>query len=173
MEELLFNASGELDIIPSSRSSHKDFDFYIGKWRIKNRKLKSRLDDCSEWVEFEATQTNHKALSGLASMDQFYTSLSGKVFEGITIRLFNPKSRLWSIYWADSNNGTMDKPVVGSFDKNIGHFYTRDTHQGKPIIMVFHWDKTDNDNPVWSQAWSADNGKTWEWNWFMYMSRMN
>ena len=173
MQEILFDSSGELEIKPSARSSNKDFDFYIGKWRIKNRKLKTRLDNCTEWVEFEATQTNQKALSGLASVDHFYTTLGGKAFEGMTIRLFNPKTKLWNIYWADSNAGTLDKPVVGSFEKSIGHFYSRDSAQGQPIIMLFHWDKTDPDNPVWSQAWSADNGKTWEWNWYMYMSRMN
>jgi len=25
---------------------------------------------------------------------------------------------------------------------------------------------------IWSQAFSTDNGETWEWNWCMYMSRM-
>ena len=173
MKELLFDTLDELKISASARSSHKDFDFFIGKWRIKNRKLKTRLDNCDEWIEFEATQTNYTALNGLANMDHFYATLNGRAFEGMTIRLFNPKTRLWSIYWADSNTGTLDRPVVGSFDKNIGHFYTRDIFQGKDIIMLFQWDKTDKDNPVWSQAYSTDNGLTWEWNWYMYMSRMN
>ena len=105
MKALVFNPSGELEITASARSSQKDFDFFIGKWRIKNRKLKTRLDNCEEWVEFEATQTDYKALNGLANMDHFYTTLNGKTFEGMTIRLFDPKSKLWSIYWADSNMG--------------------------------------------------------------------
>ena len=172
MKELIFDQLEELEIRASARSSHKDFDFFIGKWRIKNRKLKSRLDNCDEWIEFEATQTNYKALNGLANMDHFYTTLNGKPFEGMTLRLFDPKTKLWSIYWADSNTGKLDKPVLGSFEKNIGHFYTKDIFRGKEIIMLFQWDKTDNDNPVWSQAYSADNGQTWEWNWYMYMSRM-
>jgi len=37
---------------------------------------------------------------------------------------------------------------------------------------LFHWDKTDIDNPIWSQAFSTDNGKTWEWNWYMYTNRI-
>lgn len=173
MKALVFDKSGELEITASARSSQKDFDFFIGKWRIKNRKLKTRLDNCEEWIEFEATQTDCKALNGLANMDHFYATLHGKPFEGLTIRLFDPKTRLWSIYWTDSDTGRLDKPVVGSFEKNIGHFYTRDNFLGKDIIMAFQWDKTDKDNPVWSQAYSADNGQTWEWNWYMYMSRMN
>ena len=173
MNTLVLDKTSDLEIIPSPRSSQKDFDFFIGKWRIKNRKLRSRLSNCDEWIEFEATQTNYKALIGLANMDHFYATLNGKAFEGMTLRLFNPKTKLWSIYRADSNNGTLDRPVVGSFDKNIGHFYCRDSFNGQDIIMLFQWDKTDKDNPVWSQAYSTDEGQTWEWNWYMYMSRMN
>ena len=173
MKELVLSPSGELEINASPRSSQKDFDFFIGKWRIKNRKLKDRFSNCDEWIEFEATQTNQKALNGLGNMDHFYATLNNKAFEGMTLRLFDPATKLWSIYWTDSNTGKLDKPVVGSFEKNIGHFYTKDIFNGKEIIMLFQWDKTDKENPVWSQAYSADNGITWEWNWYMFMSRMN
>ena len=169
----ILNESGELEISASVTSSKTDFDFFIGKWRIKNKKLKSRLDNCNEWLEFEATQTDQKALNGLANMDHFYATVNGKSFEGMTVRLFNPKTKLWSIYWADSNTGVFDPPVVGSFENGVGRFYTKDIFQGKEILVQFQWDKRDTDNPVWSQAFSADNGETWEWNWFMYMSRMN
>jgi hypothetical protein len=167
------NAYGELEIKPSSTSSQNDFNFYIGKWRIKNRKLKSRLSNCNEWIEFEATDEDYKTLNGLGNVDHYRTTLDKKPFEGMTLRLFNPKTKLWSIYWADSNAGTLDVPVVGSFEKNIGKFYAKDVFNGSEIIMMFQWDKTDTDNPVWSQAFSADNGETWEWNWYMYASRMN
>jgi len=36
---------------------------------------------------------------------------------------------------------------------------------------MFVWDKSDIKNPVWSQAFSIDNGNTWEYNWYMYMSK--
>jgi hypothetical protein len=173
MTELNFNDAGGLRIVPSPDSSHKDFDFYIGKWRIKNRKLKTRLNDCTEWMEFEATDEVYKSLNGLGNTGHFRTSFGNKPFEGMTLRLFNPATKLWSIYWADSDKGTLDAPVTGSFTENTGRFYTRDIFEGKEIIMMFHWDKTDRDNPVWSQAFSADNGKSWEWNWYMYASRIS
>ena len=31
----------------------------------------------------------------------------------------------------------MDPPVVGSFEKDVGHFFCRDSFKGKPIIMMF------------------------------------
>jgi hypothetical protein len=105
-------------------------------------------------------------------MNKFSATFDEQLFEGIAIRLFNPKTKLWSIYWADSNEVTFDPPMVGSFDGNIGKLYCKDKFNGKDIIVLFHWDKSDLDNPIWSQAFSIDNGKNWEWNWYMYASRI-
>jgi len=105
--------------------------------------------------------------------DSFQTKFDSVPFEGMTLRLFNPKTKLWSIYWADSNVVVLDVPQVGSFENKIGRFYAKDVFEGKEIIVKFKWDATDPDVPVWSQAFSADNGATWEWNWYMTFERQN
>jgi hypothetical protein len=171
MESIQFNAEGDLIITPSASSSQHDFDFLQGRWQVYNRKLKTRLNDCTEWTEFPATQELRKILQGMGNTDIFAAEFDGKPFEGMTLRLFNPATRLWSIYWADSNAVTMDPPVQGSFHEKVGHFITRDTFNGREILVRFKWDATDPEKPVWSQAFSADNGDTWEWNWFMYFCR--
>ena len=72
--------------------------------------------------------------------------MGGKLFEGLTLRLFDPKTRLWSLYWIASNTGRIDPPVVGSFDQNgVGHFFGKDTLNGKPILVVFRWDARNKD----------------------------
>jgi hypothetical protein len=162
---LKITSTGELEIIPSKTSSQNDFDFLVGKWNLHNKKLKERLNNCSEWTEFESTVEMRIILNGIGNTDTYKEATTGgKPFEGIALRLFNPKTRLWSIYWADSNVGVMDAPVVGSFEGNIGKFYAKDIFHGKPILVMFTWDKTDKDNPVWSQSFSPDNGLTWEMN---------
>jgi len=75
------------------------------------------------------------------------------------------------LYWIASNTGTIDPPVVGSFENGVGHFFGKDTFKGKPIIVVFRWDARNKERPVWGQAFSADNGKTWEWNFFNVSER--
>ncbi|MFN8338965.1 MAG: hypothetical protein U0T36_08080 [Saprospiraceae bacterium] len=172
MENFKINDNGELEVTASPTSSHTDFDFYVGNWKIKNRKLKERLNNCNEWIEFEAAQKMYTVLNGIGNIDNFYATFDGQPFEGMSIRLFSPKTKLWSIYWADSNEGILDPPVLGSIENNVGHFFTKDTFNGKSILVAFRWDATDNDNPIWSQAFSEDNGKTWEWNWYMYCSRV-
>lgn len=173
MEQQLFNSNGDIHIIASKNSSPEDFDFFIGSWKIHNKKLKTRLNHCTEWLEFEATSECHKILNGFGNTDQFITEFNGVPFQGATFRLFNPKTRLWSIYWADSKVVVLDVPQIGSFDGNIGRFYAKDVFEGKPITVVFQWDKMNPEAPVWSQALSLDNGKTWEWNWEMTFQKQS
>ncbi|HBI02208.1 MAG TPA: hypothetical protein DDY18_11375 [Flavobacterium sp.] len=169
--EVHFDKNGQVIIKASATSSNHDFDFYEGKWKLHNKKLKTRLSNCNEWIEFESTQEMYRVLNGIGNIDNYLATFDGKPFEGMSVRLFNPKTKLWSIYWADSNEGVLQPPVIGSFENDIAHFFTKDTFNGKDILVVFRWDVRDKENPIWSQAFSEDNGKTWEWNWYMYFSK--
>jgi hypothetical protein len=171
MEQQSFTAADDLNIIASNTSSPHDFDFLFGTWKIRNRMLKTRLNNSQEWTEFDARARCRKILDGFGNIDDFRAERNGKPFEGMALRLFNPKTKLWSIYWADSNVVVLDPPQVGSFVDRVGKFYARDVFQGKNIIVLYQWDKTKADVPTWSQAFSPDNGKTWEWNWYMTFHR--
>lgn len=168
MVNATINAKGDLVITASRTSSANDFDFLAGKWTMDNKRLKTRLNNCTEWVEYKSDDENFgPVLNCIANIDIYRTSynqVNDKPYEGLTLRLFNPQTKLWSLYWVDSNIGVLDPPVVGSFEGSVGTFYCKDIFQGKPILVMFKWDKTDPNNPVWSQAFSPDNGKTWEMN---------
>ena len=174
---LAFDEKGEIIIKAAPGSSQNDFDFLVGKWKMYNRRLNKRFENCKDWTEFVSWDENSKILNGTADMDTYSTTqmpgMEGQKFEGVTLRLFDPRTRLWLLYWVASNVGVLDPPVVGSFENNIGHFFTRDTFNGKNIIMMFRWDARDKNKPLWGQAFSADNGKTWEWNWFNISERIN
>ena len=60
---------------------------------------------------------------------------------------------------------------VGSFDGDIGEFFARDVVAGKKVVVKFHWDKRNPEAPIWSAAFSVDEGQTWEWNWYAYFAR--
>jgi hypothetical protein len=165
-------SGNDLLIVASADSTASDFDFLVGEWRVQNCKLKERLNNSNEWFEFEALAECRKILNGLGNIDSFRPLPEEQSPEGMALRLFNPQTRLWSIYWADSETGTLDVPQIGSFENKIGRFYARDTFQGKDIIVQFHWD-ANGKTPKWSQAFSADNGETWEWNWYMTFHRID
>ena len=177
MKDFALSENGDLKVTAFESSSRHDFDFYVGKWPIRNRKLKTRLQNSDDWIEFEAKQEMRLILNGLGNVDNFLTEFDGEPFEGMSLRIFNPETKLWSMYWADNSgslniDGALDPPVVGSFENDIGAFYAKDTFDGKDIIVKFQWDKTNPDEPIWSQAFSVDEGKTWEWNWYMYSKRI-
>src|ERR1700735_4672456 len=80
---LKFDPRGDLIITASPTSSNKDFDFLIGKWRMKNKHLNARLANCKEYTEFETTVENFAALQGNGNFDVVRRQLAdGKVYEG-------------------------------------------------------------------------------------------
>jgi hypothetical protein len=169
----LADSVSEWRIPPSQGSSEKDFDFLVGEWEVHNKKLKSRLTNCDEWSEFDFLVECRKILKGFGSIDSYRTLVDNVSFEAMALRLFNPETRLWTIYWANSNAVVLEAPVIGSFDREIGTFYGSDVWEGQRVIVRFRWDKTARDLPVWSQAFSPDDGKTWEWNWHMTFYKRN
>jgi hypothetical protein len=171
MSTYTIRSDGDLAITASAGSSKHDFDFLVGGWRIKNRRRKAPLVGRDEWDEFDATQNLQQILHGAGNFDLFTTTLDGKPFEGFTLRLFDPETRLWTIYWADSNAVRLDRGKVGSFDGDTGEFFGRDVIAGKAALVKFLWEKRNPEAPVWSAAFSADDGQTWEWNWHAYFSR--
>jgi hypothetical protein len=171
MHENLSGDAEDVRVTASRSSSKNDFDFLLGTWSIHNRKLKSRLSGSTEWMEFDASHEMRKVLEDTGNLEHISATVGDRPFEGMAVRLFDPATRLWRIYWADNGSGLMGNPVIGSFENRVGTFFGKEKFRDKEIIVQFKWDATDSDKPVWSQAFSADNGKTWEWNWYMYFSR--
>ena len=148
-----------------------DFDFWLGEWTIHNRRLRERLAGSEDWEEFAAHGTAWKILDGHGNADEFRTDYDGG-FAGMSFRFFDPATRLWSIYWADSRRpGLLDPPVLGSFDGDGGVFEGDDTFDGRPIRVRFTWSGVTTGAPRWEQAFSADGGATWETNWVMECTR--
>jgi len=165
----LFDISEE--VLNARPQGAKDFDFLQGRWLIHHKKLAERLVGCETWSEFKTPAANQLILGGLGNIDQCRTQ-SGDFYEGASLRLFDKGSRLWRIYWMDTNGATLFPPVEGSFSDTVGLFRGPDQHNGTPILVEFRWDKTNRETPTWQQSFSADNGNTWEVNWYMYFSRV-
>lgn len=153
-------------------STASDFDFWTGSWTVRNRRLKRRLAGCEDWDEFEATSVARPLFDGLANQDEFRTDHDGG-FTGMSFRFFDPETRRWSIYWADSRRpGLLDPPVKGGFDGDVGVFEGEDVLNGRPILVRFTWSGVDTPSPRWEQAFSDDGGRTWETNWIMEFTRI-
>jgi len=148
----------------------RDFDFFMGRWRVHNRRLRKRLAGSDEWDEFEAMVVARPLLDGVGNEDEFRTDYDGG-FIGMSFRFFDPEKKRWSIYWADTRRcGELDPPVFGSISGDTGVF-GEDTFEGRPILVRFTWSGVTTERPRWEQAFTEDGGETWETNWVMDFSR--
>lgn len=149
------------------------FDFLVGNWNVHHRYLRRRLAGCAEWIEFPGTSSMRKILGGFANMDDDDIHLPAGRYAGVSLRTYDPKKESWSIYWLDSRySGHIDPPLAGRFDDGIGTFHGDDTFKGRPIRVRFLWSRITPTSARWEQAFSDDEGNSWETNWYMDFTRM-
>ncbi len=148
-----------------------DFDFLIGDWSVHHRRLARRLAGDTRWIEFTGPASVRKFLNGFGNMDEIRIDLPEGAYIGATVRLYNPRTGDWSIYWMDSRDPKMDPPMVGRFEDGCGLFFGDDTVDGKPIRVRFVWTPLSATECRWEQAFSIDGGTTWETNWIMSFTR--
>jgi uncharacterized damage-inducible protein DinB len=155
----------------TGRDGQHDFDFELGSWHIHLKRRLHPLTGSDNWVEFDGTSVTRKVWDGRAQLEEFETEGAGGHIEGLTLRLYNPKTEQWSLYWANSKNATLDPPQIGQFRNGTGEFYATDTLEDKQILVRFLWSKTDSNTPHFEQSFSDDGGKTWEVNWITDQTR--
>jgi hypothetical protein len=89
-------------------------------------------------------------------MDEFVTD-HWPGFVGMSLRLYSPHTRKWSIYWVNNQKGVLEPPVVGSFSNGVGVFEGHDELDGRPIAVRFTWSSITPTGVRWEQA-SPDEG---------------
>jgi hypothetical protein len=153
----------------------RDFDFLAGSWQVVNRKLRDPTPEApTEWVEFEADVDSWLILGGLGNVDTYHfpNFPDRGPFHGFALRLFDPESRLWRIWWASSvGGGELDPPLSGRFTDGIGEFEGDDRFAGYPIKVRFEWSNITDTSARWQQWFSFDEGATFALNWVMEFSR--
>ena len=154
------------------RDGQHDFDFEVGSWKIHLKRRLNPLTGSNKWVEFDGTSVTRKVWDGRSQIEEFETDSPTGHIEGLTLRLYNPESHQWSLYWANSKDGKMFVPQIGEFKNGRGEFYAQDTLNGKLIFVRFIWSNTTSNMPHFEQSFSDDGGKTWEVNWITDQTRV-
>jgi hypothetical protein len=147
----------------------KDFDFLIGDWKARLRQLKKPLTGSTTWVEFEGISRTKKLLDTDANFEEFAVkSLDGKESKkGQALRLYNPKTREWTIFLVDADKGLLPMPpVIGGFRNGVGEFLSQEPWEGRTILVRYQWSRRSG-LPHFEQSFSADGGRTWEANWIL------
>ena len=150
-----------------------DFDFLVGRWRARNRRLVARLRGSTEWQELDATIEGQTLPGAIGNLDTLHIPryVDGEPLDVIDLKVFDPASRTWTMIQADSRSGRLGAPLVGRFEGGRGDFFGDDTFEGRPIRVRFRWSDITADRARWEQAFSPDGGETWETNWTMELRR--
>ncbi|WP_294003618.1 DUF1579 domain-containing protein [Sphingomonas sp.] len=133
--------------------------------------MRKRLVGDDVWDEFDGTMNARAILAGGGNFDENVLNDPQGTYRACTVRMFDPSSALWMIYWIDGRHPRPDPPVVGSFMSGRGVFVGNDVIDERKILIRFIWSEIAGNAARWEQAFSIDEGNMWETNWIMNFAR--
>jgi len=154
------------------RDGQHDFDFAHGKWKIKVRRMKAPLTGSKEWVELSGSSVCRPFWGGAGNIDELDVEGPSGRIEGITVRMYSPTARQWSLNWSSKKNPTFGAPTVGEFRNGRGEFYDQEVWEGRTILVRYIWSDITRTSAHFEQSFSDDGGKTWEVNWITDQTRV-
>jgi hypothetical protein len=160
------------EVAATAREGQRDFDFEIGAWRTHLRRLQKPLTGSTTWVEYQGTTTVRKVWEGRANLVELVVDGPAGHIEALSLRLYIPQSKQWSLNFANSAGGELSVPMVGAFKGGRGEFFSEEAYAGKKIRVRFVISDITPDSCRFEQAFSADGGKTWETNWVAVDTRV-
>lgn len=156
---------------PAVRDGSHDFDFEIGTWTTRLRRLVKPLSGSTEWAAYTGTTTVRKVWDGRANLVELVAEGPAGKFEGLNLRLYDPRSRQWRLNFASSRAGVLATPTVGGFRNGRGEFYDQEDFEGRAVFVRFLVLPEGPDTVRFEQAFSDDGGRTWETNWIAVDTR--
>ena len=155
----------------AQRDGQHDFDFHIGAWKTHVSRLVHPLTGSTTWVTYEGTTVVRKVWDGRANLVELEVDGSAGHLELLSLRLYDPQSRQWSLNVA-SSSGTLGVPTIGEFKNGRGEFFDQETLNGRAILVRFVISDITANSCHFEQAFSDDGGKTWEVNWLATDTRV-
>jgi len=154
------------------RDGSRDFDFEIGTWKTHLRRLQHPLTGSSTWVEYEGNSVVRKVWNGGANLVELDVNGPAGRIEGLSLRLYNPEARQWSLNFSNRRGGTLSPPTIGEFKNGRGEFYAQDTLGNRALLVRFVISDITPNSCRFEQAFSDDGGQTWEVNWIATDTRV-
>ena len=133
---------------------------------------KSGWSAAQEWEEFSTDLRCYPILGSGGNLDE--GAFPSRGYHAMSLRLYDSEEQAWSIFWITSLSAAIDAPVIGRFgDDGIGALAGPghpQRHTGPGPLLC----RRRSLLPAavrWEQALSTDEGKTWEINWVMNLTR--
>lgn len=149
-----------------------DFDFELGTWTMHLKRLVHPLSGSTTWIELDGSSITRPIWNGVANLGEIDLAGAGAHIQGLSLRLFDPEAHRWNISFANAKTGELGAPpMVGGFQAGRGVFYDHETLDGRPIRARFVFSAITATAFHFEQAFSTDEGATWEVNWIADFKR--
>jgi hypothetical protein len=159
-------------VADATESGGHEFDFDIGTWKLRVSRLQQPLTGSTRWEELDGNVVVSPIWGGRGNLAEVTAAGASTQLEILALRLYDPRSRQWSLSFADSDHGTLSVPMYGRFQNGRGEFYSQEPYSGRMILVRFVITPLTADTARSEQAFSEDGGKTWEVNWINTYTRM-
>jgi hypothetical protein len=154
------------------RDGAHDFDFEIGTWKTHLRRRLHPLSGSNAWAEYDGTTVVRKVWNGRANLVELVADGEAGHLELLSLRLYDPAARQWSLHTASAGGGTLGLPTIGAFKAGRGEFYDQEQFNGRAILVRFVISDITPRSVHFEQAFSEDGGRTWEVNWIATDTRV-
>jgi hypothetical protein len=166
-----------LPIRPELRDGEHDFDFSIGTWQTHISRRLHPLTGSEEWADSVGSSIVRPIWHGRASLGETEADGPAGHLEALSLRLYNPDSRQWNLYYASSGGTTstptsLSVPAIGEFNNGRGEFFDTELFHGRNILVRNIWSDISPKSIRFEQAFSQDGGRTWETNWIAVDTRV-
>lgn len=139
-----------------------DFDFNFGTWHTHIKRLTKPLTGSTDFVTLEGTVTVSKLWDGRGQIEDFEADGPNGHIQGMTLFLYNPKSRQWSQTWVNASEGELNPPMIGGFKNGRGELIAQENVDGRTVLVRAVWSDFKPDSHHFEEDYSADGGKSWE-----------
>ena len=137
------------------------FDFHFGTWRTHILNRDSTPSGVVKWIKMTGTVIDQPLWHGRANLEKIEAYGPGSHFQGLTLFLYDPRSRQWSQQFAGSSDGVIEEPVYGEFRNGRGVFYGWSGSGGRKVLERDVWSDITPNSYHFEIASSADGGETW------------
>jgi hypothetical protein len=154
------------------RDGQHDFDFEIGTWKTHLSRLLHPLSGSTTCAEYEGITVVRKVWDGRANLVELQADGPAGHIAALSLRLYNPQSRQWSLNFANSKSGALSQPTIGEFKNGRGEFFDQESFNGRAILVRFVISDISPNSCRFEQAFPEDDGKIWEVNWIATDARV-
>ena len=155
-----------------ARNTPSDWDFLVGRWRVRHRRLAKRLVGSRDWQIFGGTLVNRPLMGGAGNFSDNVMHFPNGTARSVGLRAYDPARAVWSSWFLDGRSPhDIPTPLTGRFEGGVGTFQSTELVNGKSMLTRVQWSGIGPDTARWEQSASEDGGATWEVNWVSEFQR--